>query len=81
MVVILDPLFEQKLAKIKNFALKRNIWKRLQKIIGQPDIGKPMRSGRKGTREVYVGPLRLSYIYETEKDIMLFLDLYHKDEQ
>jgi hypothetical protein len=53
----------------------------MQKIIELPEVGKPMRYGRKGTREVYVGSLRLSYIYEKEKDLKQFLDIYHNDEQ
>ena len=38
-----------------------------------------MRYSRKGTREVYVPPFRLSYYYADDK--IIFLDLYHKDEQ
>ena len=49
------------------------------KIINSPEIGKPMRYSRKGTREVYVLHFRLSYYYLDDK--IIFLDLYHKDEQ
>lgn len=38
-----------------------------------------MRYARKGTREVYISPFRLSYKYEN--NVLTFLDLYHKDEQ
>jgi len=51
------------------------------KIIQNPDVGKPMRYARKGTREVYIKPFRLSYAYISEEDKIIFLDLYHKDEQ
>lgn len=51
------------------------------KIINDPDVGKPMMHERKGTREVYVGSFRLSYCYDIENDLIVFLDLYHKDEQ
>ena len=49
-----------------------------------------MKSNRKGTREVYVSPFRLSYAYflsDDEEDLgkeiykLVFLDLYHKDNQ
>ena len=40
-----------------------------------------MRFARKGTREVYVGSFRLSYAYLKEEGKIIFLDLYHKDEQ
>ena len=46
-----------------------------------PEIGKPMRYSRKGTREVYAGSFRLSYAYIPEESRIIFLDLYHKDEQ
>lgn len=40
-----------------------------------------MRYGRKGTREVYIKPYRLSYVYTPEKNHILFVALYHKDKQ
>ena len=44
-------------------------------------IGKPMKHGRKGTREVYVAPYRLAYSYIHSENKIIFLDIYHKDEQ
>ncbi len=79
--IILDPLFEHKNKKIKDSSLKTRIEKQIDKIIENPEIGKPMRYGRKGTREVYVGSFRLSYVYFQEENKIIFLDLYHKDEQ
>lgn len=55
--------------------------KQIEKLIENPEIGKPMRYNRKGTREVYISPYRLSYAYLKEKEIIYLLDLYHKDEQ
>ncbi len=40
-----------------------------------------MRYGRKGTREVYVKSFRLSYMFVKEEEKIVFLDIYHKDEQ
>ena len=51
------------------------------KIIQNPEIGKPMKHNRKGTREVYVSPFRLSYSYNFNEEVLTFLDFYHKDEQ
>jgi len=51
------------------------------KIIQNPEIGKPMKHNRKGTREVYVSPFRLSYSYDLNEEVLTFLDFYHKDEQ
>lgn len=79
--IILDPLFEHKNKKIKDSSLKTRIEKQIDKIIEDPEIGKPMRYGRKGTREVYVGSFRLSYAYFQLENKIVFLDIYHKDEQ
>ena len=52
--------------------------KLVQKIVSNPSIGKPMKYDRKGTREVYFPPFRLSYKYDSQEDCISFLDLYHK---
>jgi len=57
-----DLLFEKKIKKIKDNLLKSKVKKQISKIIDFPEIGKPMRYARKGTREVYVTPFRLSYL-------------------
>lgn len=75
------PLFQKAFSKIKDNGLKERIIKQFEKIRENPETGKPMRFDRKGTREVYVPPFRLSYIYLPEEDKIIFLDLYHKDEQ
>jgi len=73
--------FEKQIRKIKNEALKQRIKQQIQKIIEDPEIGKPMRFGRKGTRELYISPFRLSYMYEKEMNRIVLLAIYHKDEQ
>ena len=55
--------------------------KRIIKIINDPEVGKPMRFGRKGTREVYIKPFRISYYWSKDENLIIFLDIYHKDEQ
>jgi mRNA-degrading endonuclease RelE of RelBE toxin-antitoxin system len=67
--------------KIKNEEMKQRIKIQIQKIIEDPEVGKPMRFGRKGTRELYISPFRLSYLYEREQDRIVLLSFYHKDEQ
>ncbi|MBL7118096.1 MAG: type II toxin-antitoxin system RelE/ParE family toxin [Candidatus Syntrophoarchaeum sp.] len=76
-----DHLFEKKIKKIKDNLLKSKVKKQISKIIDSPEIGKPMRYARKGTREVYVPPFRLSYLYIEKENKIVFLDMYHKDEQ
>ncbi len=51
------------------------------KVIENPEIGKPMMYSRKGTRELYIKPFRLSYSYDPHTKIICLLDLYHKKKQ
>lgn len=75
------PIFLKKISKLKNNSFKNQIKKLINKIIDNPEIGKPMKYERKGTREVYVSSFRLAYSYSPNKNKIIFLDLYHKDEQ
>jgi mRNA-degrading endonuclease RelE of RelBE toxin-antitoxin system len=79
--IAFDPLFEKQIKKIRDNALKTKVKKQLIKIINTPETGKPMKYNRKGTREVYIPPFRLSYLYRKNEDKIVFLTLYHKDEQ
>jgi len=76
-----DPNFVRAFSKIKHKGFQEQIIKVIEKIKKDPEVGKPMRFNRKGTREVYISPYRLSYAYLKEEDRIIFLDLYHKDEQ
>jgi len=78
--VIRAPRFNRAIEKIDRSYLER-VQKLILKIINSPEIGKPMRNIRKGTREVYLSPFRLSYAYDKAKDIVVLLEIYHKDEQ
>ena len=75
------PNFLRKIHRIKDNSVKEQVKKQIKRIIENPGIGKPMRYARKGTREVYVGSFRLSYAYFKNENKIIFLDLYHKDEQ
>ena len=78
-VVIFDLLFEKNFKKIKNSSLKKKIIAQISKIKDNPEVGKPMRYGRKGTHELYISPFKLSYKLEGNK--VYILALYHKDFQ
>ena len=69
------------ISKIKNHDDKVKIKKQVEKILENPEIGKPMMHGRKGTREVHIAPYRLAYSYNPSENKIVFLDIYHKDEQ
>ena len=55
--------------------------KLIKKIIENPETGKPMMYTRKGSREVYMQPFRISYAYNKDEEKLYLLDIYHKDEQ
>ena len=79
--VIFDEKFKNLFSKIKDHLTKEKIIKQITKIKENPEIGKPMRFSRKGTREIYISPFRLSYLYDYAKQVVYILDLYHKDKQ
>ena len=65
--------FLKKIEKIKDNGLKEKVKKQIEKIIQNPEIGKPMRYSRKYTRELYVKPFRLSYAYLKDENKVIFL--------
>ena len=72
--------FEKILNKLDK-SLKIQIDKLIDKLINNPEMGKPMMYQRKGTREVYIGSFRLSYSFDRNSNAIFLLDFYHKDEQ
>lgn len=79
-IIDCDVTFKKLYSGLDN-SLKIKVRKQIKKIINDPLVGKPMRNVRKGTREVYVKPYRLSYHFNNEENLIIFLDLYHKDKQ
>jgi mRNA-degrading endonuclease RelE of RelBE toxin-antitoxin system len=73
--------FEKIYRKIRDGLLKIKVEKHIEKIISNPEIGKPMRNVRAGTREVHIPPFRFSYVYLRNENKIIFMDLYHKDRQ
>jgi len=79
--IAFDKRFEKQIKRIHDQTIKARVKKQLEKLVQNPTIGKPMRYTRKGTRELRIPPFRLSYSYDKEHDIIILLELYHKDEQ
>ena len=67
--------------RLKDSLLKERIIKQIEKIKINPEVGKLMRNVRKGTRELYIKPFRLSYEFLKDQNVVYILDLYHKDDQ
>ncbi|MBI5398021.1 type II toxin-antitoxin system RelE/ParE family toxin [Candidatus Woesearchaeota archaeon] len=76
-----DPSFQKTFSKIKDPLVKEKIIKQVAKLKENPELGKPMRYTRKGTRELYISQFGLSYLYVKGEDKIVILDLYHKNEQ
>jgi mRNA-degrading endonuclease RelE of RelBE toxin-antitoxin system len=79
--ITFHPRFRKAISKIKDNKLKQKIFKQFSKIKNNPEVGKPMKYSRKGTREVYVPPFRLSYEFIKQENRIFFKDLYHKKKQ
>ena len=73
-----DKKFTIIFSKLKDNLPREKIMKQVKKISENPEIGKPMRSLRKGSRELYVKPYRLSYEFFKDKNLVYILDIYHK---
>lgn len=76
-----DERFKKTISKIKDSLIKERIEKLVIKIRNNPQIRKPMKHNRKGTREVYLTPFRFSYAYDRNRNTIIILDFYHKDKQ
>ena len=75
-----DKKFTAIFSKFDNF-MKQKIIKQIEKLKQNPEAGKPMMHDRKGTRELYLKPFRLSYVYLINENKIYILDLYHKNKQ
>ena len=69
------------IAKIKSEKVKEQVKKQVEKILENPKVCKQMRHTRKDTRELYISPYRLAYSYNKAANTLIFLGIYHKDEQ
>jgi mRNA-degrading endonuclease RelE of RelBE toxin-antitoxin system len=78
---IFEKKFKDIFSKLNDDILKKRIVNQLKKIENNPEAGKPMMFDRKGTRELYITPFRLSYSYDIKEGIVYILDLYHKKKQ
>ena len=79
--IYFDKKFTIIFSRIKDELLRTKIKKQIKKVSENPNVGKPMRYDRRGTRELYIKPFRISYIYSNNEEKIIFLDLYHKKQQ
>jgi len=62
--VVWTKKFERELRKLRDKTVKDRVKERIQKILDDPETGKPLRFALKGERSVYVQPYRLIYAVE-----------------
>jgi len=59
--VIWTKKFERELRKLRDKTIKNRVKKQIEKILDNPETGKPLRFALKGERSVHVPPYRLIY--------------------
>ncbi len=69
--VVYSKEFEEDVRKIRDNALKKRLIKQVEKILKNPETGKPLRYNLKGERSVYVPPYRLVYALIDDKIFLL----------
>lgn len=76
--VVWTEKFERELRKVKDKELKARVKKQIEEIVGNPEIGKPLRFELKGERSVRIAPYRL--IYAMKGDTLYLLRFEHREE-
>ncbi len=69
-----SPFFIKQIKHLDNFLLEK-IKKQIEKILQNPQIGKPLRYKR-GERSLYIKPFRL--IYAIRRDELILLKFDHR---
>ncbi len=71
--------FEIEVKKIRDSSLKEKIKKQIEKVVNDPNVGKPLRFQYKGERTVYVKPYRLIYSWDGKE--LTFLRFEHREKE
>jgi len=74
--VIWTEKFERELKKVKDKTVKGRVKKQIQKILEDPETGKPLRFELKGERSIRISPYRL--IYAVEGNTLYLLRFEHR---
>lgn len=69
--VITTQNFENDIKHIKDGSLLGKMKKQIEKIISNPEFGKPLGYSLKGDRTIYVKPYRIIYAFDGERLILL----------
>ena len=71
MEISATELFLKEFEKIKDKSTKDKLIKHIDKILENPEIGKPLTHNLKGERSVHIKPFRLVYTFENDKIVLL----------
>jgi len=74
--VVWTKKFERELRKLRDGAVKNRVKEQIEKILDNPETGKPLRFALKGERSIYVPPFRL--IYAVRGETMYLLRFEHR---
>jgi len=75
--VVYTGKFEKEVKKLDN-SVKERVLPQIEKIIKNPEVGKPLKHDLKGERTVYVKPFRI--IYSFFDNTISFLRCEHRKE-
>ena len=76
MKVIYTERFKRDLQKIKDNNVRERVIKFVQKLIDNPNIGKPLKYDLVGLRSVRVSPFRI--VYEMKDDTLVLHKFQHR---
>ena len=76
MNIVTSNSFSTATKKLDGF-LKTKLKKQIQKVIDNPNIGKPLKYAR-DERSIYIQPFRLVYTYSKAEDILYLLKFEHR---
>jgi addiction module RelE/StbE family toxin len=74
--VVWTRKFERELRKLRDKGLKDRVKDQIEKILDNPETGKPLRFALKGERSLYVPPYRL--IYAVQGTTLYLLRFEHR---
>lgn len=74
--VVWTKKFERELRKLRDKTTKDRMKEQIEKILDNPETGKPLRFALKGERSVYVPPYRL--IYAVQGTTLYLLRFEHR---
>lgn len=71
MEISATEIFLKEFEKVKDKSTKDKLIKHIDKILDNPEIGKPLTHNLKGERSVHIKPFRLVYTFENDKIVLL----------